>query len=318
MQNALNPYMQGRQAGMARPYAQIQSGGKVGVDALMAARQANAITPTVTQGRNVQMVNIDPARDIRANTDANRLDLRARMNNDATMDMETLRQDRSDSRSASNNEFSATENALNRTAQADEAEATRANTRVLQKGLFSHQSSEGGLDRTHSLSIEDKRLANALKLAGVNSDNAIEIATIRGGIAIAQTTAELGMRSEEAAQRFKIVRKELKDRKAQSDADRTSREGEGKKDRDAGVTRTAMSGAYTMAGKAMDFERAEAELDWREKMFNAEHKLKEREFKLKETARDNFSDSTGKIVSEYTKWRTTGSKTMREDLKNQW
>lgn len=318
MQNALNPYMQGRQAGMARPYAQIQSGGKIGVDALMAARQANAITPTVTQGRNVQMVDIDPARDIRATADANRLDLRARMNNDAAMDMESYRQQSQDARALTNNEFNAEQNRLNRELDERQLEAQLANTRVLQKGLFSQQSGESQKDRTHSLSIEDKRLANALQIAGVNSENAIELATIRGGIAIAQTTAELGQRAAEAAQRFKVARKELKARKSQSDADRTSRESVAEADRSAALQGTAMRGAYSMAGKAMDFEIAEAELAWRERMFNAEHKLKKREFKLKEGARDNFAESAGAVVAEYDKWQSTGSKTMTEDLRNQW
>jgi hypothetical protein len=318
MSNALNPYMQGKQAGMARPYAQIQSGGKVGVDALMAARQANAMTPTVTQGRNVQMVNIDPARDIRATADANRLDLRARMNNDAAMDMEAYRQQSSDARALTNNEFTAEQNKLNRELDEQQLEAQLANTRVLQGALFNQQSGESQKDRLHSLSIEDKRLANTLQIAGVNSENAIELATIRGGIAIAQTTAELGQRAAEAAQRFKVARKELKARKDQSDADRTSRESEAAADRSASLQGIAMRGAYSMAGKAMDFEIAEAELEWREKMFNAEHTLKKREFKLKETARDAFSDSAGAVVAEYDKWQSTGSKTMTENLRNQW
>lgn len=329
MQNALNPYMQGRQAGMARPYAQIQSGGKIGVDTLMAARQANAITPTVTQGRNVQMVNIDPARDIRATADANRLDLRARMNNDAAMDMEAYRQESQDARALTNNEFTREQNKLNRELDKRQLEAQLDNTRVLQKGLFSQQSAESELDRTHSLSVEDKRLASALKIAGVNSENAIELAGIRGGIAIAQTTAELGQRAVEAKEKFTIMRKELRDRKAESKADRTSRETQAgadrtsretqaEADRNAALQGTAMRGAYSMAGKAMDLEMAEKELDWREKMFDAEHKLKKREFKLKEDARDNFAESAGAVVAEYDKWQRTGSKTMTEDLRNQW
>ena len=233
MSNALNPYMQGKQAGMARPYAQIQSGGKVGVDALMAARQANAMTPTVTQGRNVQMVNIDPARDIRATADANRLDLRARMNNDAAMDMEAYRQQSSDARALTNNEFNAEQNSLNRELDRQQLEAQLENNRILQAGQQEYQGREKQLDREFEASESDKRIGANLEALGISNEHA----KVMQGLDISSrekmtfeelntrvdlANKEIALKEKEIQSRITMLEKELKVRVSEGKANRKS------------------------------------------------------------------------------------------------
>lgn len=305
--NALNPYMQGRQMGMNRPYAPIQAGAKVGVDQLMANRQANALTPTRTQGQNTQLVNIDPAKDIRATADANRLDLRAQMNNDAAMDTERFRQETMDARAIRNNEFTEEQNKLNRELERQQLEAQLDNQRIMQEALFKSREELQDDAQDFQMSIEEKRLANSLKLAGVNSKNAIELAQIRGGFQIAATTAELGQRAEEAREKIKIMRAELKQKKESAEADRKAMLQGKVIDQSAATGRTAMQ-----------IEMAEKELDWQQKMFEAEQKLASSKLEQQTTDRKEFSKNVGQVADEYAKWKATGLQAMRKDLQESW
>lgn len=231
MQNALNPYMQGRQAGMARPYAQIQSGGKIGVDALMAARQANAITPTVTQGRNVQMVDIDPARDIRATADANRLDLRARMNNDATMDMESYRQQSQDARALTNNEFNAEQNALNRELSRKQLEAQLENNRILQDTRLLSEGKEKQLDREFQASESDKRIGANLEALGISNEHAKVMQGLDINSREKMTFEELNTRVDLANKEIALKEKEIQSRITMLEKELNVRVSEGDKSR---------------------------------------------------------------------------------------
>lgn len=249
--NALNPYMQGRQAGTARPYAPIQAGGKIGVDALMAARQANAITPTVTQGRNVQKINIDPARDIRATGDANRLDLRARMNNDATMDMEAMRQTSQDARALTNNEFTAGQNNLNRKLEKQQLEAQHENNRLLQKGQFS----ENQKDRTFEASESDKRIDADLERLGISNTHAKDMQGLDITSREKMTYAELNTRVGIANKQLDLQLKELNEKIALEEKKLTSQETQSDKDR---TSRENMQGKEIKSAEGMQDERIES------------------------------------------------------------
>jgi hypothetical protein len=199
----------------------------------MAARQANAMTPTVTQGRNVQMVNIDPARDIRATADANRLDLRARMNNDAAMDMEAYRQQSSDARALTNNEFNAEQNSLNRELDRQQLEAQLENNRILQAGQQEYQGREKQLDREFEASESDKRIGANLEALGISNEHA----KVMQGLDISSrekmtfeelntrvdlANKEIALKEKEIQSRITMLEKELKVRVSEGKANRKS------------------------------------------------------------------------------------------------
>ena len=233
MANALNPYMQGRQMGMNRPYAQINSGGKVGVDQLMAARQANAINPTVTQGRNVQMVNIDPAKDIRASADANRLDLRARMNNDAAMDMERFRQQTMDERALFNNQFTAEQNELNRELQKRQLDATLENNRLLQDSKQTFQGKESQKQREFLASESDKKIGADMEALGMRNDFAMKLAEFEGGIRTAINDKQLSTQVSLAEKEIALKEKEIQSRITMLEKELSVKVSEGDKNRKA-------------------------------------------------------------------------------------
>lgn len=219
--------------GMNRPYAQIQSGGKVGVDQLMAARQANAITPTVTQGRNVQMVDIDPAKDIRANAEANRLDLRARMNNDANMDMERFRQNTMDERALVNNQFTAEQNDLNRELQKRQLDAQLENNRLLQDSKQTFQGEESEKQRNFLATESDKKLAADMEALGIRNEHALTMQGLDISSREKLTFEELNTRVDIANKEITLREKEIQSRITMLEKELNVKVSEGDKDRKA-------------------------------------------------------------------------------------
>ena len=124
---------------------------------------------------------------------------------------------------------------------------------------------------------------------------------------MAATTAELAQRASEAEQRFKIMRDELKQKKEEAEKDRT-----------AMLQGKAIDQAGANARTAMQIEMAEKELDWQEKMFKAEHKLAKDRFNQQTEDRQAFGKNVGQVMDEYNKWKTSGMKVMRKDLRDNW
>ena len=256
----------------------------------------NPLTPRQTRGQNVSVNQFDPAVDIRRNEENNRLDLRADMNNRAS----ALEGDRQRA-------FLSKEGQANREATRELTEAKNRNAIALEKLGIAGRKDLQTSQQEFTLKIEDKRLANSLKLAGVNADNAIELAQIKGGFQMAATTAELEQRAAEAEQRFKIMRDELKQKKEEAEKDRT-----------AMLQGKAIDQAGANGRTAMQIEMAEKELAWQEKMFNAEHKLAKDRFDQQTEDRQAFGKNVGQVMDEYNKWKSSGMKVMRKDLRDNW
>lgn len=286
----------GRVATQANPGQVEASPLQLDARSQMAYLMNNPLTPRQTRGQNVSVNRFDPAQDIRRNEENNRLDLRADMNNRAVAEQNRLTRD-----------FQAKQGELNRAATERNTEAQLENARVLQEGLLQSRKELQDDQQEFQLEQEDKRLANSLKLAGVNAENAIELAQIKGGFQMAATTAELAQRASEAEQRFKIMRDELKQKKEEAEKDRT-----------AMLQGKAIDQAGANARTAMQIEMAEKELDWQEKMFKAEHKLAKDRFNQQTEDRQAFGKNVGQVMDEYNKWKTSGMKVMRKDLRDNW
>jgi hypothetical protein len=211
MADALNPYMAGRQMGVGRQYAPIQSGGGMSAAQFMAANQANALTPRQTMGRNVEMIDIDPAVDIRRTAENNRLDLRARMDNDARARDARL-----------NREFQGKENEASRALQAEQNRLEREQNLLLQERNQSfekwmqsdRQNFQGGqndLNRAHEVSLVNQRLQGDLQKIGIQNDFAEKITILEGDIRSAQTDKELEAK-------FKMLDKEIEQQNKDLDA----------------------------------------------------------------------------------------------------
>ena len=252
----------------------------------------NALQPRQMRGQNVGVNRFREAEDIRRNTENNRLDLRANMNNQAVAEQNRL-----------NRDFQAQEGQANRETTERNTKAQLENARVLQGALIKSRKELQDDQQEFTLNIEDRRLANSLQLAGVNAENAKELAMIKGGFQMAATTAELGQRADEFKQRIGIMRDELKQKKEEAEKDRT-----------AMLQGKAIDQAGATGRTAMQIELAEKELDWQEKMFNAEQKLAQDKFNQEKTDKENFSKSAGEVLREYNTWTTTGIKDMRKDL----
>ena len=288
----LAQFNSGRAATQALP-AQVETASlQMDPRAQMAYLGNNPLTPRQTRGQNVGISTYREAEDIRRNRENNRLDLRANMNNQA----KALEGDRQ-------RKFLAEEGEANRAATQKLTDAKLEHNRLMQEALFGQQKDLQTSQQEFQLKQEDKRLANSLQLAGVNSENAIELAQIRGGFQMATTTAELGQRASEAKERFFLMREELAQKKS-----------EAQKDREAMLQGKAIDQAGATGRTAMQIEMAEKELDWQEKMFNAEQKLARDKFEQQNADKENFSKSAGEVLGEYNTWTTTGIKAMREDL----
>lgn len=256
----------------------------------------NALQPRQMRGQNVGVNRYREAEDIRRNEENNRLDLRANMNNQAIAEQNRL-----------NRDFQGKEGRANREATAELTDAKIKSNELMQKALFGQQKDLQTSQQEFQLKQEDKRLANSLQLAGVNAENAKELAMIKGGFQMAATTAELGQRSTEFKQRIGIMRDELKQKKEEAEKDRT-----------AMLQGKAIDQAGATGRTAMQIEMAEKELDWQEKMFNAEQKLAEDKFDQQKQDREAFGKNVGQVMDEYNKWKSSGMQVMREDLRDNW
>lgn len=256
----------------------------------------NALQPRQTRGQNVGVNRFREAEDIRRNTENNRLDLRSNMNNEAKA-LEGSKQ----------REFLGQEGEANRAATQANTDARIKSNELMQKSLFTQQERLQDDQQEFQLKAQDKRLANSLELAGLSSDSAKELAQIRGGFQIATTTAEIGQRAAEAKKRFSLMRKELKQKKT-----------EAKKDREAMLQGKVVDQAGATVRSAMQYEMAESELEFQEKMFTAEQKLAQDKFDQQKTDREAFGKNVGQVMDEYNKWKSSGMQVMREDLRDNW
>lgn len=256
----------------------------------------NALQPRQMRGQNVGINRFKEAEDIRRNTENNRLDLRANMNNQAVAEQNRL-----------NRDFQGQEGGLNRKATQELTEAKNRNAIALEQLGIAGRKDLQESAQNFQLSQEDKRLANSLQLAGVNAENAKELAMIKGGFQIATTTAQLGQQANEFKKRIGFMRKELKQKKEEAEKDRT-----------AMLQGKAIDLAGAAGRTAMQIEMAEKELDWQEQMFNAEQALAEDKFDQQKQDREGFGKNVGQVMDEYNKWKSSGMKVMREDLRDNW
>ena len=166
----------------------------------------NALQPRQMRGQNVGVNRFREAEDIRRNTENNRLDLRANMNNQAVAEQNRL-----------NRDFQAQEGQANREATAALTKEKLRSNELMQQALWSAKDLQTSQQEFPASARRYKRLANSLQLAGVNAENAKELAMIKGGFQMAATTAELGQRADEFKQRIGIMRDELKQKKEQAE-----------------------------------------------------------------------------------------------------
>ena len=283
--NALSPFMQGRSMGVTRPYTPIQSGGQMSTEALMAYNNANALRPTQTQGRNNTLVNVDPAFDIRANSEANRMDLREKMSQDASMARELSRQ-----------EHGASEGVLNRAAQQDATNAQMAHTQAMQDAMLTFRGQEGQAGRTHEKGLQDDAIASRekialdetakrLELAGLNNTAAKELAGIRGSWSRATNWDSVNANYQQGMARIKAMEKDTDNRN----------------------------------------ERAKEQLEWEKKVYGWDYHHEKAKYDDSEKGRKEFAKTAGQVWKEYQDWTNppagggkSGMQRFRDDANKWW
>lgn len=199
--NALNSsYMEGRSMGMAKPYAQIQSGAQMGPRELLAYNNANTLGPIQQrQARNNALVNVDPAFDIRENSQQNRMDLREKMGQDASLERQLQQQ-----------VFTADQGEKNRQATREATEAQMKSTAALQAGMLQSREREGQAGRQSAERMATQEISSRMTVAGLDRSSAESIANLRGQISRANNWESVNATYQTAMARITQMEKDSK------------------------------------------------------------------------------------------------------------